>query len=153
MWTTDVRVARGFTLVETVLTIVVLGVASVGVLLVFTESVRASADPLIRAQALAIADSYMDEILQAYFTDPGGGAEAGRSDYDNVGDYNGLSDVGARDRTDAAIAGLEDYTVAVTVQNSGNLNGLASGSVLRVTVTVTHTSGETLVLDGYKTNY
>lgn len=85
-----------------------------------------------------------------------GGAEAGRSSFDDVCDYNGLIDVGARDQTGGAvIIGLADYTVGVTVDDTDTLNTLngANGQVVRVDVTVTHTSGTSMVLSGYKTNF
>ncbi len=86
-----------------------------------------------------------------------GGAEAGRSVFDDVCDYNGLNDVGARDQTGAGvIPGLENYTVGVTVNDSGVvLNGLngSNGQVVRIDVTVTHSTGATMGLTGYKTNF
>lgn len=147
------RGARGFSFVETIIVVVVLGIAVTGVLLVSTTAVKDSADPMLRMQAIAIAESYLEEILAAEFADPGGPAESGRADWDNVGDYAGLSDTGAANRLVAPIAGLEDYDVTVSV-TGGNLNGLTgAGNVLRVTVTVTDPSGESISLDGYKTNY
>ena len=85
-----------------------------------------------------------------------GGAEAGRSVFDDVCDYNGLTDVGAMDQTGGGvITGLEDYTVGVTVNDTALLNGLngTNGQVVRIDVTVTHTSGTTMELSGYKTNF
>ena len=85
-----------------------------------------------------------------------GGAETGRSVFDDVCDYNGLTDVGARDQTGGAvITGLEDYTVNVTVVDTATLNILsgANGQVVRIDITVTHSSGETMELSSYKTNF
>ena len=85
-----------------------------------------------------------------------GGAEAGRSVFDDVCDYNGLNDVGAEDQNGNPILGLGDYTVDVTVIDAAaSLNGLNgnAGQVVRIDVDVTHTTGATMGLSGYKTNF
>ncbi len=85
-----------------------------------------------------------------------GGAEASRAVFDDVCDYNGLKDVGARDQTGAGvITGLEDYTVDVTIDDTAVLNGLngSNGQVVRIDVDVTHTTGATMSLSGFKTNF
>ncbi|GJM05772.1 MAG: hypothetical protein DHS20C09_17680 [marine bacterium B5-7] len=93
-----------------------------------------------------------------------GGAEVGRTTFDDVCDYtavatpgSGLPDNLVRDQTGSLITSLSDYSVAVIVNDSGgvNLNGLSgnNGQVVRIDVTVTHTSGTTMALSGYKTNF
>ncbi|MDD2832444.1 MAG: type II secretion system protein [Methylotenera sp.] len=59
---------RGVTLVELVVFIVIISVALVGILKVLEITNRGSADPLIRKQALAIAESLLLEIQQQSFT-------------------------------------------------------------------------------------
>jgi len=59
---------RGLTLVELVLFIVLTGIAFGALLLAINQFVRGSADPLIRKQALAIAESLMDEVSLMPFT-------------------------------------------------------------------------------------
>lgn len=58
----------GLTLVEMVVFIVIVSVALAGVILVLNQSVRGSADPMIRKQALSIAESLLTEILQQPFS-------------------------------------------------------------------------------------
>jgi len=53
----------GFTLIETVITLVVLSIAAVGVLSVFSVGIKGSADPLILNQALALAQEKMDSAI------------------------------------------------------------------------------------------
>ena len=60
--------ARGFTLVEMLIAIVVIGVGLAGVLVAFNTSVRASADPLLQRQMLAIAEGLLEEALSRPFT-------------------------------------------------------------------------------------
>lgn len=59
---------RGVTLVEVIMFIVIVGVAAGGILMVFANATRASADPLIRKQALAIAESLLEEVRLMPFT-------------------------------------------------------------------------------------
>lgn len=59
---------RGASLVEVILFIVVVGIAAGGILMVFANTTRASADPLIRKQALAIAESLLEEVRLMPFT-------------------------------------------------------------------------------------
>ena len=102
-----------------VIAIVIIGIAVSGVLLVMNYTTAHSADPMIQTQAVAIAESYMEEIRLHPFTDPDG-SDSGetRADYDDVFDYNGLNEV-PTDQTGAAILGLGSYTVSVTVANAG----------------------------------
>jgi MSHA pilin protein MshD len=59
---------RGLSLVETVLFIAVLGIALAGVLAAYQRAVRGSADPLVRKQAGAVAESLLTEVLMQPFT-------------------------------------------------------------------------------------
>jgi MSHA pilin protein MshD len=112
----------GATLVEMVVSIVIMSISVTAVMMVVTQVGRHSADPIRRIQAAAIAEAYIDEILAQALRDPvtaeTGGAEPGevRATFDDVLDYHGLADNGgARDQTGALISGLEGYNVSVTV--------------------------------------
>ena len=59
---------RGVTLIEVVIFIVVVSIAVVGLLQIFTRTTASSADPQLRKQALAIAEAMLDEIEGARFT-------------------------------------------------------------------------------------
>jgi MSHA pilin protein MshD len=158
---------RGATLIELIMAIVIIGVAVTGVLQVMTLTTQHSADPMIREQAQLIAEAYMEEILLKPFVDPTTStvcpaAPAGRTNYDNICDYNGLNDVGARDQFGNAIAALASYTVAVSVISAGaaldsiNNTGppIANGvRLLRVLVTVTGPAGTSVPLTGYRSDY
>lgn len=165
----------GVTLIELVVSIVVISVGLAGILLAINRSVSSSADPMIQHQAVAIAEAYLEEILAKDFCDPDNAtpctpgnapgspgctvcpaAEASRDLYDNVCDYRGLPDNVVRDTTGQPIAGLGAYAVQVTITDNGAvLNGLtgANCQVLQVDVTVNGPGGVTYSLDGYRTNY
>ena len=158
------RASRGFTLVEVVILIVVISVALAGVLLVFQNVVRGSADPLIRKQALAIAEAMLDEVLLTSY-DPvaGGGTRANFNDVDDYGTPpfdTAPGGVGMTDIQGAPIPGLAAYNVRVNVETAGgavlNAPGLpAVNESKRVTVTVTVTGHPemTVTLDGYRLRY
>lgn len=151
------RSARGFTLVEIVVLIVVMAAALVGLLLVFQTTVRASADPQVRKQAFAVAEALLDEILLASYDPlPGTGA---RANFDDVADYAGYSTAGGmRDIQNNPVAGLEAYdvaNVAVTVVSLNDAGGVLTpvAEAMRVTVTITGPAGVSVALDGYRLRY
>ena len=151
----------GFTLIELVISIVVIGVAVSGAMLAIQTTVGRSADPMLQQQAGAIAEAYLEEILTRRFYDPDlpagppcPAAEASRDLFDNVCDYRGLDEAGARDQDGNAIAGLAGYRVRVDVDESANLNGLTGSSeVLRIDVRVNRGARVDITLSGYKTRY
>ncbi len=149
-------------LVELVISIVVIGVAVSGSMLAMNHVVTRSADPMLQHQASAVAEAYLEEVRARPFADPDDGSvcsapEASRDLYDDVCDYDGLDEVGARTQDGVAVAGLEPYRVRVNVDAAASLNGLTgSSNVLRVDVRVTHTLaalGVDLTLSGYRTSY
>jgi len=62
------RRQAGLTLIELVLFIVIIGVAVVALLGVLSLTTRNSADPLLRKQALMIAEGLLEEVQLAKFT-------------------------------------------------------------------------------------
>jgi MSHA pilin protein MshD len=140
----------GLTLVELVISMVIVSVALSGVLLLLNTAILHSSDPLIQHQSLAIAEAYLEEILLKEYSDPGGPIESGRPDYDDVADYNGLHDVGARNQFNSTV-GLDDYTVDVAV--AADTLGAPAVNAWRVDVTVAHVNGFSMTLRGYRTNY
>lgn len=100
--------ARGLSLIELLMFMVIISVALVAILTVQVQSSRVSADPQMRKQALAIAEGLLEEISLARFTfcdpsDPNAdsvtsaslcttpevaGPESGNTrPFDNVNDY------------------------------------------------------------------
>lgn len=140
---------QGFTLVELIISMVVVSIALGGVLMVMNYTVLHSADPMLQHQAVAIAESYLEEVLLHAYSDPDGtSGESLRRLFDDVDDYDGLTDAGARDQEGTAIAGLEAYTVSVDIADT-SLNGVACK---QATVRVVHPAGIDLSLSGYRAN-
>ena len=139
----------GVTLIELVVAIVILGIAVASIIGFLSSIAARSADTLVREQAVAIASSYLNEVLAKSF---GVSGASPRANYTAVGDYNGLLNNGAHDQTGAAIANLNLFTVAVAVV-PGALGAVPANEAVRVDVTVTHPSGVVVALSGYRTLY
>jgi MSHA pilin protein MshD len=145
---------RGVTLIELVITITVIATAAVVLMSAVAARTVHSADAMVRQQALAIAQSYLEEITLRPFRDPDTTAsEASRADYDDIDDYNGLNDSGAHDQLGRAVAGLGGYNVQVTVAASSGLGALPSAVVKRIDVKVTAPTGYVVSLSAYRTDY
>lgn len=145
---------RGVTLVELIVTIVVVAVAVSGVLALVSATAARSAENMLQVQAVAIAESYLNEILQKPFGFDCAGT-CTRVQMDKVADYSGLVDVGAHDATGTPVANLGSYTVQVNVANSalGAAPAVPAAQSELVTVTVTSPNGQTVALSGYRTLY
>lgn len=131
----------GVTLIEMVVTIVIMAIALFGVTTAISLAISRSSDVLLEARAMALAQSYLDEITAKRFDEnsaPRGippcrsnctiagsfgpdGGETARQDYDDVDDYDGLiegfdqitplQDVEGNDRT-----GYEGFWVDIDVR-------------------------------------
>lgn len=155
----------GISLVELVVFIVIVSVGIVGILSVMNVTTRSSADPFPRKQAMAIAESMLEEIQLKDFANPsdpnafsGAPDQANRALFDDIGDYEGFATTGIYPVDGGSvIAGLEAYNVSVTVANDGGLGAGASqvpsAEARLITVTVTGPAATTITLNGYRTNY
>jgi MSHA pilin protein MshD len=165
---------KGFSYIELLVGIIIIGVALAGVMKAIMATMLGVVDPLQREQAIAIADSYMEEIVAKSYLDPTtqtvcpAPPSGGRAYYDNVCDYNGLHDVGANDQTGMPITGLSNYTIDVTVTQNINQayyfapfyvmanTGNTTAGTLEVDVIVTFGSSfnqQKIALTGYRVNY
>jgi len=133
---------------------VIISIAASTILMAISTSVAYSADPMIRHQAVAIAEAYLEEIALKSFVDPDGvDGEGSRDLYDDVDDYDGLVDNGARNQFGAAIADLSDYTVSVTVTASSALPSIASTELYLISVQITHAANVDFTVSAYRANF
>ncbi len=136
---------RGFTLIELIIFIVVVAAGLAGILSVMNTVVKSSADPLVRKQAIAIAESVLEEILLQNPEDDPAAPETGRTNWDDVTDYDGKTNA------DLGIPGdLAKYVVGIEVRDDTSVVGSPATPARRVTVTVTHSPGEVITLTGYR---
>lgn len=167
---------RGVTLIELVIFIVVVSIAVVGLLQIFTRTTASSADPQLRKQALAIAEAMLDEIEGARFTycpvdDPMAETATGVADctppkapatvvrpYYRVSDYSLITKPYTSDAADIEFPkGYEaNVLISPVLVNDKGLQHtpLATDpTALRITVTVSYGANQQIVLDGYRTRY
>jgi MSHA pilin protein MshD len=149
---------KGMTLIELIIFMVIVGIAMAGIVSAINFNVQHSADPVVKKQALAIAESMLEEVTLQNFSDPDGGAnvvEDSRDLYDDIDDYNGYSrnGISSIDAPSTTITGLEGYNVSVEIDSAANLNGISGGKAKRITVTVTGPLNTTVLLEGYRTDY
>lgn len=124
---------RGMTLVELVITIVIIGIAAAAMFTAMASITGRSADPMLRQQSLALAEAYLEAISARPFAELPAAAQAAQA---------------AQDINGNAI--LPGYQVAVGVDTTVTLNGTPA---TRIRVTVSDPSGQTLSLDGFRTSY
>jgi MSHA pilin protein MshD len=176
-------VARGLTLIELIIFILVVSIALLGVLLLMNLTTARSSDPLIRKQVLAIAEALLEEVQLMPFTycdpddanvttatsaaacattpeglgpEPGEARGSATAPFDNVNDYHGFSMSGISDISGTAIPSLGGYSAAVTITPedlAGTGATVSSAASLRIGVAVTGPGNESITLEGYRTRY
>jgi MSHA pilin protein MshD len=136
---------RGFTLIELIIFMVVVAAGLAGILSVMNNVVKSSADPMVRKQAMALADSILEEILlKSYAHDVTVAVGTDRSTFDNVDDFNGLTQAAFADLP----AELSGYAIAIAVAPAL----VKDVTLKKVTVTVSR-GRESISMTGYRANY
>lgn len=160
---------KGATLVELVMTIVIISIAIAGVVGAFSLIAGRSADPLNQTRAVTLAQLYMDEILAKRFADdsPVGGGQAttpdcgnigsdtgeSRNDFDDVDDYDGLDSAPENSEEDA-ITRYDGFNVLITVECAGSEVGLAADDqAKRIDIRITDPSGNDYMFSAYRGNF
>ena len=179
MCTPNATRQAGISLIELVMFIVIVGLAVAGVLLVMNVTTKSSADPMVRKQAIATAESLLEEIELQPFTycfptdanattagSSAGCASAANSEdtlpaaarvtiprnANNVADYTNFSMSPIVDITGTAIGGLGAYTASVKITQTGASFSLPATDVLQIDVRVV--SGNTdITATGYRFRY
>ena len=150
---------RGFTLIELIIFIVVVSAGLAGILSVMNTTIKASADPMVRKQMVAVAESLLEEIVLKDYAKLADSTVVGygvsgwsRANFDCVDDYNGYHPTGTGivDPAGNATPGLESYNISpVLVEATTDLTGVTAK---KITVSITHGS-DTISLTGYRANY
>jgi MSHA pilin protein MshD len=145
---------RGVTLIEMVVAITVIAIAATTILGALGAAASRSSDAMMQQQAIAVAGSYLDEIMQRWVVDPSGAApNTGRGSWDLVDEYNGLVDLGAHDQFGNPKAALSAYTVSVVTSQSSALTGVPAAATRRIDITVSYAPSRSVIVSGYRTNY
>lgn len=148
---------------EAVLFMVIVSLALSVVLKAFDLANVGGADPVLRRQALAIAQALLEEIRLKPFgsaatDDPAQGGfngpytPANRQFFDDVDDYAGLTMNGITTLTNVPLPGLTGYRASIAVTHAA-IGSVPAAQGWRITVSVTDPAGRSLSLDGYRANY
>ena len=129
----------GFTLIETIVTLLVLSIAAVGVYALFATGIKRSADPLLTEQATQLAQGEMDQVL----------GERSANGFPSIA-------IVSNSPTCNSVM-LAGFTCSRTVYfvNSGALNTQVAGPTdyKHVTVTIAQTTVGSVSLDSIISNY
>ena len=166
---------KGFTLMETIISIIIIAVAVVGILSVIYNATQKGINPVMELKACELGQAMLDEIMLKRWdedTPLGGGhintslanigteaGETNREDFDDVDDYDGYSDgTGSEPLKDEAgnvLTGFTGFSRSVTVtfeKPTGAPSGINTNNYKKVTVKVTLPTGEEINFVSYKTN-
>ncbi|MFL1405785.1 prepilin-type N-terminal cleavage/methylation domain-containing protein [Marinobacter sp. M1N3S26] len=162
---------KGTTLVELVMTIVIISIAIAGVVGAFSLIAGRSADPLNQTRAVALAQRYMDEILARPFDEdaPAGESYAGgcrktvvagrdRDSYEDVDDYdaiNGETPSAYWAGPANAEPGYDQFSVSVDVDCVADPPSELNSDVdaKRIRITITDPSGNDYIFAAYRVNF
>jgi len=142
----------GITVLEALLATVVLAAAAATVIMPFAAGARCTAEDARLTVAVDLAEALMEEILSKPFSDPNGSeaGETGRSNWDDMDDYNGYSEGQGQISSFDGVAVDDSATVNLTRQATVQgvyVAGQDTGedpTFLRITVEVKY-RGETVV--------
>jgi len=140
--------SQGFTLIEIIITLLVLSIAAVGVLSVFTTGIRESADPLILNQAIALAQEKMDSIIgdKMNTTTPRGFTYIIPGNYPAESPVTGFPAFSRSVNVYCVTAGALDT-------NNGDVPPCTTSGYAHITVTVTNATVGNVNVDTVVTNY
>ena len=171
------KTETGFSLIETIIAIVIISIAVTGVMIVFVQNIQEGARPFLDTKSIQIGQSMMDEILLKRFdedTPLGGGrintalsnigtegGESGRTDFDDLDDYNGYSDGVPGEPLQNELgndisSGFQGFSRSVVVEFYKPADapaGIPTNDYKRVRVQITGPTGDTIELRGIKTNH
>ncbi len=175
------RNARGFTLIEIIVSIVAFGILMALMINTFAPEVVRGTDPLYSMRATELAQSYLEEILGKRFDensplgnssrcnasgqpvcsstlDKDTGETTSHTTFDDVDDYNGFSDGSANsaptDQSGAARSNYVGFIVTASVSYAGTEIGLPNNSdAKRVDLIVTDPRGSQYKFSVYKANF
>lgn len=162
---------KGVTLIELIITIVILGIALSALVSALSQGISQSATPIWESKSLELSQAYLDEILAMKFDDAtlSGGGEVlaasapctlsnegqARAQFDDVDDYHNVTDAPpALIETSINMAQYAQYQASILVACAGTELGLAENRLAkRITVTIRAPSGDTRSVSVYKGNF
>ncbi|MGB1091866.1 MAG: type IV pilus modification PilV family protein [Oceanobacter sp.] len=160
------RTCQGFSLIETLITIVILGVALTAISRALFDTVGHSSDPIWYSKASQVAQSYLDDALGLRYQEEspvGGGSlgsctvagpegdEPGRVDFDDIDDYHGLTQT-AEWLDEDAVSAADQFQVSLSVFCQAP-DGSAASNSKRVQITVTGPGELSVVMSAFRGDF
>lgn len=163
----------GYSLIELIVTIVLTTIVMVLFYNIFGQSQLGSVSPVMQVKAAQLAQGYLEEISLKRFDEnspagngqrcnsPSAPACSGsltsdsetRAQFDDIDDYNGLTDAPPQDALGNARTGFNGFSVSITVTYAGGDFGFAAQDLKRIQLTVTSPEGDQFVFTNYKGNF
>lgn len=157
---------QGMSLVEMVITIVIVSVAMVASLKSFSVLSGRSSDVMVQTRALDLAQLYIDEILSHRFDEDSGvygtptytgvcrvvNESESREDYDDVDDFHSISNEIPALVDTSLVADYSGYTVSVSVTCDDSIGVNSNGAKL-IQITINDPIGNNSIFSVYKGNY
>ena len=143
---------QGVSLIELIVFIIVISIASTGLFRVYTYSATRSADPLIQVRAIELAQARLDEILALKYdanTPTGGIPACGATG-------TGVTSTACNNTPDADMNDVDDYNNVSDTPYTGytrNVSVTTTNNEKLITVTVTAPKSLTITLAAYRANF
>jgi MSHA pilin protein MshD len=135
------RSARGVTLIELIVAIVIFGIAATSLMGAMSAIAKNSAERMVRDQAEAIAYAYLERVVGQPFN--------------TIHNWNGMNQSGAYDQFGNLIT--DQYQIAITAQNVNGfgtaVKTVPAANVFRIDVRVSHPSGVSVLLTAFRTQH
>ncbi len=153
------RRLRGLTLVECLVASSILAFAVLAIVQAVVAGQMQTVDALHRARGLELAEAMMDEVMRLPYTDPNGGSEVGRANFDNLADYQGFSEAAGAVADAAGVlytAPFQDFSRSVSIAPANGGSGITVTGLgaalpgLTITVTVQDSAGVTWTLTSFR---
>ncbi len=167
---------HGFTLIEIILVVVLVGLMMAGMTRLYVANVGSSHEPLIRQKSLAVANALMDEIIHKAWDDnspigggcvntgsgycPGGPMAAGsgneetsRAHFDDIDDYNQIRNQSPpQDAEGQDMAEYAGFSVSIFIDQNNAWNGIPAADVKHIQLQLLTPLQETISLSAYRVN-
>lgn len=146
-----------FTLVEAVISVLVMGLILVPAVQMISVAAKARSVKVTQQQSLQLARELLTEITEAHYSLPAGMTDGStRQTWILIDDYNGLTENPPLSQAGAALAGYTGWQRTATVQfvlaTLPGTTSLLDTGLKRITVTVTPPTGVPVTLVGLRSS-